>query len=273
MESDTFSRLTATQKLIAIYIVLNANHEPGIWYDKYKNIEVNIDRGQLVVSRNKIANEWFKNDKDVSEQKVRTCLTKLEKLGFLTKSTNNDYTLLTVRNYSVYQQSENEENDEVNQVLTKHQPSLNQASTTNKNVKNEKNEKKKDNSPKFEICDEESAKLLFKLMQKNNDSAKEPKFDKWADEIRLIRERDNKTTDQINALIEFSQNDDFWKSNVLSPAKLRKNWDMLVIKYKQHREKRNEGKPSKPYYPKGDQDDERSNGKNAKENGRVRLYK
>ncbi|MNH86347.1 hypothetical protein D3C73_388020 [compost metagenome] len=156
MESETFSRLTAIQKVIAIYIVLNANHSDGVWFDKYKGIEVEVKRGQLITSRNKIVKEWFKNDKDVTEQKVRTCLDKLEKLDFLTKSSANDYTVITVLNYGVYQGSETDDNQEVNQVLTKPQPSGNQAITTNKNDKkdkNEKNDKKKDIIPKIQFAE------------------------------------------------------------------------------------------------------------------------
>ncbi|WP_110931050.1 hypothetical protein [Paenibacillus bouchesdurhonensis] len=154
MESETFSRLTAIQKVIAIYIVLNANHDDGVWYDKYKDIEVEVKRGQLVTSRAKIVNEWFRDDKDVTEMKVRTCLDKLERLGFLTKSTTSNFTLITVLNYEVYQGSDTDDNQEDNQVVTKSQPSVNQAITTNKNDKNVKNDKKvkKEDiySPEFE---------------------------------------------------------------------------------------------------------------------------
>lgn len=138
MESETFSKLTAIQKLIAIYIILNANHEDGTWYDKYNDLEVSVKRGQLIVSRNKIANEWFRNDKDVTEQKIRTTLKRLEKFGFLTIKSTKHYTLLEVHNYNVYQQQENETNQPTNQGLTNAQPRLNQGLTTNKNDKNNK---------------------------------------------------------------------------------------------------------------------------------------
>lgn len=135
MNSDTFSRLNAIQQLIAIYIILNANHEDGVWFDKYKNIEVPVKRGQLVTSRKKIANEWFKGDKNITEQKIRTTLSKLEKLNFLTIKSTNNYTLLEVCNYNVYQSKENESNQRNNQEITKEQPRDNQEITTNKNDK------------------------------------------------------------------------------------------------------------------------------------------
>jgi hypothetical protein len=140
MKSETFSKLTAVQKLIAIYIILEANHEDGTWYDKYKDITVPIKRGQAVVSRNKIANEWFKDDKDVTEQKVRTALKKLERFGFLTMKPTSNYTLVEVLNYNVYQSKDKETNQVNNQEETKSQPSDNQVSTTNKNDKNVKEE-------------------------------------------------------------------------------------------------------------------------------------
>lgn len=138
MESDTFSKLNSVQQIITIYIVLNANHEDGVWYDKYKDIEVKIKRGQLITSRKKIADEWFKGDKEVTEQKVRTTLKKLEKCGFLTITSTNNYTLLEVLNYSIYQQKESEANQVFNQEETKCQPRENQEKTTNKNDKNDK---------------------------------------------------------------------------------------------------------------------------------------
>ncbi|MBC1523593.1 DnaD domain protein [Listeria booriae] len=135
-ESDTFQRLTAIQQLIAIYIILNANHTDGVWYDRYKGIEVSLKRGQLITSRRKMYEEWFNKDKDVSEMKIRTTLTKLERLGFITIEATKQYTLITVCNYSLYQDVETAINPPNNQELTQKQPSDNQAITTNKNVNN-----------------------------------------------------------------------------------------------------------------------------------------
>ncbi|WP_281659104.1 DnaD domain protein [Halobacillus sp. Cin3] len=139
MESRTFSTLNAKQQIIAIYLILNANHKDGFWYDVYNGTEVEVKRGQLITSRKKIAHEWFKKDKDISEQVVRTTLDKLEKLNFLTKESTNRYTLITIDKYSNYQSEDNQDNQQNNQGLTKGQPRVNQGLTTNKNVKNEKN--------------------------------------------------------------------------------------------------------------------------------------
>lgn len=136
MSSPTFNKLNAIQQLITIYIILNANHEDGVWYDKYKDVEIPVKRGQLITSRNKIANEWFSGEKDITERKVRTTLERLEKYGFLTKQTTKQYTLITICNYSVYQAKENKNDQANDHEPTKQRPSDDQAMTTNKNVKN-----------------------------------------------------------------------------------------------------------------------------------------
>lgn len=104
-----------------------------------------------------------------------------------------------------------------------------------KEIDKEKN--KKTSCQKFSTSDLENAKLLFELMLLNNPSAKEPNFDKWANDFRLMRERDNRTDEAIKYLINWTQKDDFWSTNILSPAKLRKQFDTLVVKIKKEKGK------------------------------------
>ena len=61
---------------------------------------------------------------------------------------------------------------------------------------------------------------------------KKPKLDSWANDIRLIRERDGKTHREICELFKWANNDNFWQANILSPKKLRAKWDELEIKSK-----------------------------------------
>lgn len=154
--SDTFSCLTLIQQIVAIYIILNANHKDGVWHDKRKGETIKVKRGQLITSRNKMYTEWFKKDPDISEQKIRTTLDRLEKMEFLTKQSTSTYTLITVRNYNVYQTSENDHQPS-------NQPALNQHLTTNKNVKNVK--ELKNNTSNKNSMDEDFEKL-WKLYPK-----------------------------------------------------------------------------------------------------------
>lgn len=59
---------------------------------------------------------------------------------------------------------------------------------------------------------------------------KPPKLEKWADEIRLMRERDGRSHEEIRGLIDRIQGDKFWRTNVLCPETLREKWDNLTLK-------------------------------------------
>ena len=80
------------------------------------------------------------------------------------------------------------------------------------------------------------------MMQDNNPNVKEPNFEKWANEFRLMRERDGRTDNHIKYMINWCQKDSFWYKNILSPDKLRKQWDRLVLAAKDDYEKKQ--KPS-----------------------------
>ena len=77
------------------------------------------------------------------------------------------------------------------------------------------------------------ATLLRNLMIENDDKAKIPKdLTKWALEIDRINRLDHRSFEVIEAVIKFSQSDSFWKTNVLSPSSLRKNFPKLYLQHK-----------------------------------------
>lgn len=63
--------------------------------------------------------------------------------------------------------------------------------------------------------------------------AKAPNLDKWANEIRLMREQDGRTDAEIRAVFTWANQDGFWRSNILSPGKLREKFTTLDLKRKQ----------------------------------------
>ncbi|POY44952.1 helix-turn-helix domain-containing protein [Avibacterium paragallinarum] len=83
---------------------------------------------------------------------------------------------------------------------------------------------------KFSDDDMTAAQWIFGLVQKLNPDVKPPSFDSWANEIRLMRERDKRTHREICGLFQWANQDLFWKTNILSPAKLREKWDQLTVK-------------------------------------------
>lgn len=71
--------------------------------------------------------------------------------------------------------------------------------------------------------------LLIKKIKENNPNAKSPNFNQWCDSIRLILENDGYSFDDVKQMIEFSQSNDFWKSNILSAKKLREKAGTLIL--------------------------------------------
>ena len=58
----------------------------------------------------------------------------------------------------------------------------------------------------------------------------EPNWAVWANQVRLMRQRDKRLPEHIRTLFFWANQDDFWCGNILSPDKLRKQWSQLAIK-------------------------------------------
>lgn len=85
------------------------------------------------------------------------------------------------------------------------------------------------------------AMYLFDKIKQNNPDHKDltpSQKQTWADHIRLMIERDKRTPKQIHSMIDWCQNDDFWKLNILSTAKLRKQYDKMAPKARRDWEQR-----------------------------------
>ncbi|WP_271002157.1 conserved phage C-terminal domain-containing protein [Listeria seeligeri] len=155
LESDTYNSLTIHQKLLMIEILLRANFTDAVWFDRKAGKRVSVSAGQIVTSVNKIKTEWLGNDKQISDKKIRNTLEKLQKLGFLSTKTTNNYTLITVCKYKDYQA------DEMQKGKRKGEHGANERQTNGrrtaderqqyKNDKNEKNEKNDKNEKIKEI--------------------------------------------------------------------------------------------------------------------------
>ncbi|HFT8208097.1 TPA: replication protein [Citrobacter freundii] len=74
------------------------------------------------------------------------------------------------------------------------------------------------------------AEWLFDVVQSISSSARKPNYAAWANDIRLMRERDQRTHKEIATLFKWACEDKFWKGNVLCPSTLREKWTQLDIK-------------------------------------------
>lgn len=62
-----------------------------------------------------------------------------------------------------------------------------------------------------------------------NGSKRPTVTDRWRDSARLMLDKDHRTVEQIIGCINWCQNDEFWRSNVLSMPKLRDRYDQLRL--------------------------------------------
>lgn len=226
-EKRQFSKFEAWLDLL-----MKANHQDNKVLLGNEIIEVK--RGSFITSELKLMRAW-----GWSKSKVRAFLTLLEVEQMIVKESDNKKTTITICNYNVYQDLETTERPRTDHKET----SKEHRKDTNKNDKNVKNEKKdKRYSHKSKIYDEDSvhyqlANLLYQKILENNPNHRKPNLQKWADDVRLMMERDNRTEEQIEYLINWCQQDRFWKSNILSTSKLREKFDQLVMNIKSQREK------------------------------------
>lgn len=114
-------------------------------------------------------------------------------------------------------------------------------------TKESKKESKKE-SRKSRIYDVDSvhyrlASRLYENILENNPNHKKPNLNKWADEVRLMMEQDNRTEEQIIYLMDWVKQESFWRAVILSTKKLRDKFDQLIIQVKERSTQGNRGHP------------------------------
>ena len=86
------------------------------------------------------------------------------------------------------------------------------------------------------------ASYIWNYIKKNNEEAKEPNFQKWSKTFDLMIRVDNRSIESIKKTIIFSQNSEFWYKNVLSPDKLRRHYETLILQMKEPKYDKNNSK-------------------------------
>jgi hypothetical protein len=82
----------------------------------------------------------------------------------------------------------------------------------------------------YDTQDLETAAWMWKYIDGLAPGQKKPNLTKWAGTIRLMREMDKRTTDDIKAVFTWAHQDHFWRTNIRSPEKLRDKFDDLNVK-------------------------------------------
>lgn len=130
-------------------------------------------------------------------------------------------------------------NERGSRIKTEEAPTLKRGTNTKITTENTTNKKKY--CHKFETCDVNAAKYLFEKIKSNNPKQKEPNFDSWSNDFRLMREKDQRELQEIKDVIDWCQVDFFWQGNILSPKKLREKFDQLTIQMNARKGAKNHG--------------------------------
>ena len=82
---------------------------------------------------------------------------------------------------------------------------------------------------KFTDDDMKLAEWMAKRVNQLLGREKKHNLKSWANTIRLMREQDKLTLTDIGAAFDFANKHHFWAKNILSPDKLRKQYDKLKL--------------------------------------------
>ncbi|GEK28883.1 hypothetical protein [Furfurilactobacillus siliginis] len=197
--------------------------------------EVSLDRGQFVTGRYTLRDEYntgVKSGQQVSATSISRWMRKFRDSGMLDIRATNRYSVVTVIKYDEYQK--------VGQQVDSNRTSSGHQVDTLEQDKQDKQDNKKNSAKKTRTYSSDSQELilasyLLEKMKLNNPDVKEPNLQSWADDVRLMIERDKREPSKIRKMIDWSQSDNFWSGNVLSVKKLRKHfYQMATQANKQH---------------------------------------
>ncbi|WP_233619050.1 MULTISPECIES: hypothetical protein [unclassified Enterococcus] len=227
----TSSFVWANPSMLKLWLLclMKASHEGRRFL--FNGHEVSLSSGQFVTGRDALGKEYnlgAPSDQVVVSRTLWRWMKKFENEEMLSITSTPKYSVISIKNWDDYQSSD--------QQLSSGRPAPVQHLSTNKNDKNEKNDKNLNNSPRNKrkkrvYADDDPnkilAKTLFKLIKKNH-NIKDPNLDEWANTIRLTIESDKRTGKEVQDVIVWAMQDDFWYKVVLSPSSLRRNFDQMV---------------------------------------------
>ncbi|UWS52291.1 replication protein [Enterococcus faecium] len=212
--------------------LMKASHKESRFI--FNGQEIAVSSGQFVTGRaviEKEFNEGVPRDQQIVGRTLWRWLKKFENEQMLSISSTPKYSVITINNWDDYQVND--------QQVSNNRPTSVQQLSTYKNEKNDKNEKNINNNNKGSsirsICGfgfRCRLKLLFEeeLFKQicQNQEIKKPNLQSWADDIRKMIEIDKRTENQVRGMIEWSQHNVFWASNILSAKKLREKYDTMA---------------------------------------------
>ncbi len=149
-----------------VHLILKANHAAKDWRGQ------TVERGQLITGLHSLS-----KDLKLSVQQIRTSLTKLKSTNEITVKATNKFSLITVINYSSYQDKPAKVTSKITSIVTNEQQTNNKQVTTNNNVNNINNiNNKRIDQKEFDQCFEDFWQAGMKKVSKKETK---PLFEKY----------------------------------------------------------------------------------------------
>jgi ribosomal protein S19E (S16A) len=201
-----------------VYCLLKASHSDT--KHLVGNNLVELKEGQFVTGRYALAkdfNEGLKPSKRVSESTLWRMLSTLEDAGMLKISKTTKFSIVTIVNWQEYQEREQLDNKDRKKV-TKPSSGKEKYPEGNQYL----------NMAKYfyeRVAAVAKAEGLSHLIIKAD-------MQKWADDFRKLVEINNVDKRLAKEVMDWVTQDSFWRTNVLSPNKLREKFGDLALKMK-----------------------------------------
>jgi hypothetical protein len=213
-----------------IHILLKATHSGIEVFINGKNKILNP--GQFITGRKKLSEET-----GINESKIERILNFFEKNEQqIEQQKSNKNRIITVISWDNYQYNEQQIEQQLNNKRTTTEQQLN-TNNNDKNIKNDNNEKNKillsqvdsstlDQTEKkhyqVAISFWELIKSNLSELGINSPATEKAVFETWVKPIQLLIEKDKRTVEEFREIFIFLQQDEFWKEQIRSTAKLRK---------------------------------------------------
>ena len=199
-----------------------------------------LEPGQFVTGRfqlEQLFNKGLTSEQQKAGISLWRWLINLKNAGFIDIKSNNKFSVVTIENWAFYQHEQQYDEQQNEQQMNNKRTTDEQQVITNKKVKKEKN--LKDSCPKRtrRVYDESTdayilAKYLRERIIRWKPNAKVPDetpagLYAWSDEMRKMIDLDKRSKYDIQLVIQWATDDEFWQPIILSAGNLRKQFDKL----------------------------------------------
>ncbi len=184
-------------------------------YFDHKNRKIEIKKGQVLISLRGLAKTF-----GCDHKKIKRRLDVLEAHQSVTQQTTQSGTLITILNYSKYQDIEKQSG-----TVTGIDNGTDAGQTRPYNGQSKQSNKKREakSPPPYAV---NLAQLWFTKIPRKTDDEKKL-IDEWAKNIEAARNKCKQTVEETTKAITYAINDDWWKKSRIAPSSLasKKNDD------------------------------------------------